>query len=119
MKVCSVFDQLKNEPVSDKKGPIKFKVFMFKYLSTTFKGWQMNLVCFLNGITQDFKWQSYHGIISWGRWEGMFFVGIAPGSTIYTIWPIPIKAIRDWIAHQGQQLINEIKNDILWIRGVR
>lgn len=122
-KLCSVYDQKKDEPVCDKHGPIRFPVFMFTCLSTTLDGWQMNLICFLNGLTQDFKWQSYRGIISWGKWCGEYFVEITPGSSPLQIWPVPMGGIGDWLIRQGRQLINEIKGDVhtalSWLRGGR
>jgi len=117
MKLCSVVhDRKKNEPVCDEKGPIKFPVFIFKFLSTALEGWQMNLLCFLNGITQDFKYQSYRGVVAWGKWYGKLFIEITPGSTTIQLWPL---GIRDWLIRQGRQLISEIKNDISWLKGER
>lgn len=120
-KLCSVYDRKKDEPVSDKNGPIRFPVFMLKFFTTSPEGWQMNLICFLNGITEDFSWQSYRGIISWGKWGEEFIVEITPGSTPIQIWPMPLGDIRDWLIRQGRQLINEIKADVhtvlSWLKG--
>ena len=122
-KLCSVYDRKKDEQVCNQYGPIKFPVFMFKFFSTCPEGWQMNLICFLNGLTQDFGWQSYRGIISWGKWCEEFIVEITPGSTPIQIWPMPPGDIRDWLIRQGRQLINEIKADVhtvlSWLRGGR
>ena len=111
MKYCSVHNKDNNEPVRDHLGPIKFPVFMFKYFNTTLEGWQMNLICFLNGITKDFKWQSYRGLLSWGKWNEQFYIEITPGTKTIQLWPI-----RDWLSHQWQQLILQIKDDIFWLR---
>lgn len=87
MKTASVHNHMTRQTMYDERGAITIPVFNLWYLHRTQDVWSFNLLCFLNGVTDDWRWFSLVGVFSFGLEDNRPFIRFTPGMTPLRIWP--------------------------------
>jgi hypothetical protein len=68
MRVALIYDYTGKRILKTQDGqPKAFAVFRWTHQVRHTKGWEFHLLALCSAITEDFKFQIYHGLIAFGR----------------------------------------------------
>ena len=78
MKVAFVYNHLSRQFMYRQSELIRLPVFKWWWLHRDEDGWAFHLLCFLNGVTDDWRWFSLQGVVTVGVTKGRPFLRFAP-----------------------------------------